>query len=47
MTEDNKNQLEKLVGYSHEQGLMKREIPLDELFLPMSQGHKRGDVFRV
>ncbi|MGB0577018.1 MAG: ABC transporter substrate-binding protein [Alphaproteobacteria bacterium] len=47
MTEDNENQLEKLVGYSHEQGMIKREIPLDELFLQMSQGRKRGEVFRV
>ncbi len=47
MTVDNENQLTKLVGYSHEQGMIKREIPLDELFLPMSQGRKRGDVFRV
>ncbi|MBK19997.1 MAG: 4,5-dihydroxyphthalate decarboxylase [Rhodospirillaceae bacterium] len=47
MTEDNESQLQKLVGYSHEQGMIRREIPLDELFLDMSQGRKRGDVFRV
>lgn len=47
MTLDNVNQLTKLVGYSHEQGMIRREISLDELFLPMSQGRKRGHVFRV
>ena len=47
MTLDNENQLTKLVGYSHEQGMIRREISLDELFLPMSQGRKRGHVFRV
>jgi 4,5-dihydroxyphthalate decarboxylase len=45
--EANRSQLEKLVGYSHEQGLIKRQIPLDELFLDMSQGRKRGDEFRI
>ena len=45
--EANRSQLEKLVGYSHEQGLIKRLIPLDELFLDMSQGRKRGDEFRI
>lgn len=47
MTEKNENQLRKLVGYSHEQGMIKREIPLDELFLDVSQGRKRGEEFRV
>lgn len=47
MTEQNENQLKKLVGYSHEQGMISREIPLDELFLDVSQGRKRGEEFRV
>ena len=47
MTKDNENQLTKLVSYSHEQGMIRRKIPLRELFLPMTQGRKRGDVFRV
>lgn len=47
MTEKNENQLRKLVGYSHEQGMIRREIPLDELFLDVSQGRKRGEEFRV
>ncbi len=47
MTEKNRNQLEKLVGYSHEQGMIKRRIPLEELFLSVDQGRKRGEEFRV
>jgi 4,5-dihydroxyphthalate decarboxylase len=47
MTERNVNQLIKMVQYSHEQGMLSREIPLDELFLSVDQGRKRGDEFRV
>ena len=47
MTDRNRNQLEMLVGYSHEQGLMKRKMSLDDLILPVSQGRKRGDEFRI
>lgn len=47
MTEKNENQLKILVGYSHDQGMIKREIPLDELFIDVSQGRKRGDEFRM
>jgi 4,5-dihydroxyphthalate decarboxylase len=39
----NRHNLETLVGYSHEQGLIKRRIPLDELFLSVSQGEGRGE----
>ncbi|MDF2119816.1 ABC transporter substrate-binding protein [Roseiarcaceae bacterium H3SJ34-1] len=42
MTERNRHTLETLVGYSHEQGLMKRKMSLDELFIDVSQGRKRG-----
>jgi 4,5-dihydroxyphthalate decarboxylase len=45
LTERNRDNLETLVGYSHEQGLIKRRIPLDELFLSVSQGEGRGDEF--
>ena len=34
--------LNTLVGYSHAHGLIKRRIPLEELFLDVSQGRKRG-----
>jgi 4,5-dihydroxyphthalate decarboxylase len=43
LTEQNRHTLETLVGYSHEQGLIKRRIPLDELFLSVSQGEGRGE----
>jgi 4,5-dihydroxyphthalate decarboxylase len=45
LTQRNRHNLETLVGYSHEQGLIKRRIPLDELFLPVSQGRRRGEEF--
>jgi 4,5-dihydroxyphthalate decarboxylase len=38
----NRNNLETLIGYSHEQGLISRAIPVDELFLSVSEGRKRG-----
>ncbi len=42
LTDRNRKTLETLVGYSHEQGLIGRRIPLEELFLPVFQGRKRG-----
>ena len=45
--EQNERHLKTLVGYSHEQGMISREIPLDELFVNISQGRKRGDEFRM
>ena len=45
LTKRNRHNLETLVGYSHEQGLIKRRIPLEELFLSVSQGEGRGDEF--
>ncbi|MFB3149053.1 MAG: ABC transporter substrate-binding protein [Alphaproteobacteria bacterium] len=47
MTEKNRSQLEILVGYAHEQGMIKRPMPLDELFIDITQGRKRGDEFRM
>jgi 4,5-dihydroxyphthalate decarboxylase len=46
LTEQNRKTLETLVQYSHEQGLIKRRLPLEELFLDVSQGRKRGG-FRI
>ncbi len=43
LTPRNRHTLETLVGYSHEQGLIRRRIPLDELFLSVSQGEGRGE----
>jgi 4,5-dihydroxyphthalate decarboxylase len=37
---------ERLVTYSHEQGAIERRLPLDELFLNVSEGRKR-DEFRI
>ena len=47
LSEKNRNTLETLIGYSHEQGLIKRRPKLDELFLSVSTGRKRGDEFRI
>ena len=43
LTERNRNTLDTLVGFSHEQGLIKRKQPLEELFGDISQGVGRGD----
>jgi 4,5-dihydroxyphthalate decarboxylase len=46
LSEKNRENLETLVGYSHEQGLIKKRPTLEHLFLSVSQGRKRGD-FRI
>jgi 4,5-dihydroxyphthalate decarboxylase len=46
LSDANRHNLDTLVGYSHEQGMLKRRWPLEELFLNVSQGRKRGG-FRV
>ena len=46
MTDKNRHNLETLVQYSHEQGMMKNKMSLDDLFLNVEQGRKRGN-FRV
>jgi len=47
LSDKNRHTLATLAGYSHEQGLTKRLMPLEELFLNVSQGRKRGDEFRI
>lgn len=47
LSDKNRHNLETLIGYSHEQGLIKRRPALDELFLNVSQGGKRGTEFRI
>jgi 4,5-dihydroxyphthalate decarboxylase len=47
LTPRNRHALETLAGYSHEQGLTPHLMALDELFLDVSQGRKRGDEFRI
>jgi 4,5-dihydroxyphthalate decarboxylase len=47
MTEGNRGQLERLARYSFEQGMSRRAMKVDELFLNVSQGAKREAKFRV
>ena len=47
LTEKNRKVLETLVGYSHEQGLIKKRPTLEHLFLNVDQGRKRGGEFRI
>ncbi len=47
LTESNEKHLETMVAYSHEQGMIKKHMSLDELFVSVSQGRKRGDEFRM
>jgi 4,5-dihydroxyphthalate decarboxylase len=47
MSDRNRHALETMAGYSHEQGLTRRRMPLDELFVSVFQGRKRGDKFGV
>jgi 4,5-dihydroxyphthalate decarboxylase len=47
LTDRNRHTLETIAGYSHEQGLTRRRLPLDELFVSVFQGRKRGDEFRI
>jgi 4,5-dihydroxyphthalate decarboxylase len=47
LTAGNRKNLEMLVGYSQEQGLIKKKAALEDLFLNVSQGSKRGVEFRI
>jgi 4,5-dihydroxyphthalate decarboxylase len=47
LTDRNRVTLETIAGYSHEQGLTRRRMPLDELFVSVFQGRKRGEKFGV
>jgi 4,5-dihydroxyphthalate decarboxylase len=47
LTPANRHNLETLVGYSHAQGLINRAIPLEELFLDVASGRKRGHRARI
>ena len=38
---------ETISTYAHEQGLTRRKLLLDQLFIDMSQGRKRGVEFRI
>jgi 4,5-dihydroxyphthalate decarboxylase len=45
--ERNRHNVETLAGYSHEQGLTRRRMSADDLFVSVFQGRKRGDEFRI
>ncbi len=45
--EQNRNNIETLAGYSYEQGLTKRRLTADDLFVSVFQGRKRGNEFRI
>ena len=43
LTDQNRKTLETMIAYSHEQGMIRRKLTLDELFLDIGQGRKRGE----
>lgn len=47
LTDKNRKVLDALIGYSHEQGLIKKRPTADELFLSVDTGRKRGGEFRI
>ena len=47
LTGKNRKNLETLVGYSHEQGLIRKRPALEQLFLSVDEGRKRGGEFRI
>jgi 4,5-dihydroxyphthalate decarboxylase len=47
LTDSNRRNLETLVGYSHQQGLIKKRPTLEQLFLNVDQGFKRGGEYRI
>ena len=47
LTDKNRKNLETLVSYSHEQGLIRTRPTLEQLFLNVSQGRKRGGEYRI
>jgi 4,5-dihydroxyphthalate decarboxylase len=47
LTDKNRENLETLAGYSHQQGLIKKRPALEQLFLSVDQGFKRGGEYRI
>jgi 4,5-dihydroxyphthalate decarboxylase len=47
LSDKNRNVLDTLIGYSHEQGLIRRRFTPDELFLSVDEGRKRGGEYRI
>jgi 4,5-dihydroxyphthalate decarboxylase len=47
LSERNSATIETLIGYAHEQGLIRRKLAPAELFVDVFQGRKRGVEFRI
>ena len=47
LTDQNRKTLANMAQYSHEQSLIKNDLSVDDLFIDVSQGRKRGEEFRV
>lgn len=47
LTEQNRKNLERLIGYAQEQGLIRRKPALDDIFIDVFQGRKRGEEYRI
>ena len=47
LSERNRRNIETLAGYAHEQGLTRRRLSADELFVSVFQGRKRGEQYRI
>jgi 4,5-dihydroxyphthalate decarboxylase len=47
LTASNRKVLETLIGYSHEQGLIGKRPTVEDMFLGVDQGRKRGGEFRI
>ncbi len=47
LSEQNRNNLEILIGYAHEQGLIRRKPAPEDLFIDVFQGRKRGEEYRI
>jgi len=47
LSDKNRHTLETLAGYAHEQGLTDRKLSVEELFIDMFQGRKRGAEYRI
>ena len=47
LSDKNRHTMNTIAGYSHEQGLIRKRPALEQLFLSVDQGRKRGGEFRI
>jgi len=47
LSDRNRNNMNTIAGYSHEQGLTEKKWTADDLFVSTFQGRKRGDEWRI